>query len=232
MKQYKLFLTAGLVLLSVSSLSAQPAKTPPVTTAFAKLLTSIDSKTASKGDEVLLTTTSDIAVQGTIVIPKGAKLFGHLAGVINRGKDEPKSVIAVAINKAVVKDVDIPLQAIIAAIAAPQKPASEDPAYGMMHSNEPKMAGSARGTATTGSLPASSKANSTAAVATAELKGRGEETTLLTETSQGAYGYEDVSISWHLTLPPPLTIFATKAKRLKLESGTQMLLRMVPPSVR
>ena len=50
--------------------------------------------------------------------------------------------------------------------------------------------------------------------------------------SQGAYGYEEVAISWHLTMPPPLTIFATKAKRLRLESGTQVLLRMFPPGAK
>jgi hypothetical protein len=99
----------------------------------------------------------------------------------------------------------------------------------MMHSNEPKMVGSGpRGTAGTGGLPASSKANSTAAVATAELKGS-METVLLTEDSLGAVGYEGISIAWHLSIPPPLTVFSTKAKNVKLEAGTQMLLRMATP---
>jgi hypothetical protein len=85
-----------------------------------------------------------------------------------------------------------------------------------------------RGTANSGDLAASSKASSNAAVATAELKGR-METMLLTEDSLGAVGYEGVSISWHLSIPPPLTVFSTKAKNIKLEAGTQMLLRMASP---
>jgi hypothetical protein len=55
---------------------------------------------------------------------------------------------------------------------------------------------------------------------------------LLTEDSQGALGYEGVSITWSLTIPPPLTIFAASAKNLKILSGTQMLLRLIPPQAR
>jgi hypothetical protein len=229
----RLFTLVFVLLAYAVSLLAQPTKPPAVIIAFAVLSTPVDTKTSNRGDEVLMTTVSDIVVNGKIVVPKGTKLIGHIGGVISKGKEEPKSVIAISIDKAVNDGINVPLQAIIAAIAAPKKALPDDPTYGMMHSNEPKMSGSAVSSASSsGSLPARSKANSSATVATAQLKGAGDEPFVLTEDSQGAYGYEDVSISWHLTLPPPLTIFATKAKRLKLESGTQMLLRMVPPSGR
>jgi hypothetical protein len=200
--------------------------------ALAQLLTPLDSKTSAVGDEVLIKTLSDVTVHGRIVIPKGSKLVGHVGGVVNKSKDEPKSVIAIVIDKAVTKRSDIQLQAIIAAIAAPQKSLSGDPTYEMMHSNEPKMVVSGpRGAAGSGSLSASSKASSTAAVATAEMKGRLDEPLMLTEDSQGAFGYEGVSISWHLAIPPPLTVFASKNKNLKIEAGTQMLLRMAQPQL-
>lgn len=100
----------------------------------------------------------------------------------------------------------------------------------MMHSNEPKMTGSGAGSAaSSGTLSPSSKAGSTAAVATANLKGRMDEPFLLDENSQGAVGYEGLSLSWGLASPPPFTVFACKRKNLKLESGTQMLLRMASP---
>jgi hypothetical protein len=51
----------------------------------------------------------------------------------------------------------------------------------------------------------------------------------LTEDSQGAIGYEGISISWHLSIPPPLTEFRSKSKKVKLQAGTQMLLRMALP---
>jgi len=128
------------------------------------------------------------------------------------------------IDKAVNKDGrEISLQAIIAAIAAPRKDSlATDPTYGMMHSNEPTM--------TSAHVDVTSKASSTAAVATADLKGM-DQPSLLDEESQGAIGYEGLSISWHLVVPPPITVFASKGKNVKLEAGTQMLLRMAPPTL-
>ena len=73
--------------------------------------------------------------------------------------------------------------------------------------------------------------SSTAAVATADIKGRMDEPSLLNENSQGAVGYEGLSLSWHLIAPPPITVFASKGKNVKLEAGTQMLLRIATPQV-
>ena len=219
-----------LVFLFPATLMAQSDNAPSVSRVFAILNKTLDSKTASIGDELTLQTITDVVVDGQVVIAKGAKVLGHVAGVITKGNNEPQSVLTIVIDKAVAAGgSSIRLQAIIVAIAAPENPLSSDPTYGMMHSNEPKMIGSGpRSTSGTGGLSASSKASSTAAVATAEIKGR-MDTLLLSEDSVGAVGYEGISISWHLTIPPPLTVFTTKAKNVKLEAGTQMLLRMASP---
>lgn len=206
---------------------AQSAQTPSVTKAFAVLAVSLDTNTTAKGDDVSLTTISDVVVNGRVVLPKGTSIIGHIGGVISKGKDEPKSVLAIVIDKAFTTAGEIPLQGIIVAIAAPKKSLPDDPTYGMMHSREPKMVGSG---VASGTASPSSKSSSTAAVATAQLKGRADEALQLTEESQGAFGYEEeVFISWHLSIPPPLTVFATKSKRLRLEAGSQMLLRMAEP---
>ena len=217
---------------AVCSSVAQTNQSPAVSKVFAKLTTQIEAKSATKGDEVKLITINDIVVGGHIVVPKGTTLMAHLGGVITKGKDEPETVLSIFVDKAIVNGRDIPLQAIIVAIAAPRESLTDDPTYGMMHSNEPKMIGSGTtGASSSGTLSGSSKSNSTAAVATAQLKGAGDPSFMLNEDSQGAIGYEGVSISWHLSIPPPLTVFTTKAKNLKLSAGTQMLLRMVPPQV-
>ncbi len=215
-----------------ASVMAQRGSSPPVSSVFAVLINSLESKKATAGQELLLRTVSDVVVDGEIVIPRDSKMLGHITQVINKGKDGAQSGLAIVIDKAVKKDGrEIPVQAIIAAVAAPKNSSlSSDPAYGMMHSNEPKMTGAGAGSAaSTGTLSASSKASSTAAVATADLKGRMDEPFLLDEKSQGAVGYEGLSLSWGLASPPPFTVFASKSKNLKLESGTQMLLRMVSP---
>ena len=225
-----ILLFSGSVLFS-TSLKAQTGDQPRVSTVFAVLTKSLESKSATANQEVILRTTSDVIVNGKVIIPKGSKLLGHVSEVATKGKDEPQSVLAIIIEKAVTTDgTEIPLQAIIAAVARPSSALSSDPTYGMMHSNEPKMIGTGPGSApSTGGLSASSKASSTAAVATANIKGGMDETSLLDENSQGAEGYEGLSLSWHLMAPPPVTVFASKGKNVKLEAGTQMLLRMAPP---
>jgi hypothetical protein len=136
-------------------------------------------------------------------------------------------IIDKGVNKA---GVEIPLQAIVAAMAAPNKDSlASDPTYAMLHSAEPTMRGTgARSASSTGTLAASSKAESNAAVATATLKPMPSESTLR-EDSQGAIGYEGLSIRWNFLVPPPITILTTDKKNLKLASGTEMLLRMAPP---
>jgi len=203
-----------------------------VSSLFAIVTKTLDSKNTIAGQELILITISDVVVDREIVVPKGSSVVGHITKVIPKGKDGTPAALAIVIDRAVTTDgANIGLQAIIAAVAAPKDTSlSSDPTYGMMRSNEPKMAGASAGSAArTGDLTASSKASSTAAVATAELKGTMDSSLLLDENSQGAIGYDGVSISWSLASPPPLTIFTTKNKNLKLFAGTQVLLRMIPP---
>lgn len=224
-----------LVLLLFSSLLyAQTGGTrPKVSTMIGVLTASLESKNATAGQEFTLKTISDVVVNGEMIIPRTSRVLGHVTEAVTKGKDQPQSELWIVIDKAVNKDGrEISLQAIIAAIAAPQKDSlATDPTYGMMHSNEPTMSGGgAARAASTGGLGASSKASSTAAVATANLKGM-DQPSSLDEESQGAIGYEGLSISWHLVVPPPITVLASKSKNVKLEAGTQMLLRMAPPAL-
>ena len=224
---YKALLMTGFLISA--SVTAQTQNPPSVSTVIVVLSDTLDTKSAYIGQEVVLWTSADLRVRNEVIIPKGSKIIAQVAGAVTKGKDEPKSSLAIEIQKAVIgKGQEIRLQAIIVALAAPQNSLDSDPTYVLMHSNEPKMSGSAQSTASSGTLSASSKASSSAAVATAQMKGM-DEPLLLNENSQGAIGYEDVAVAWHLSIPPPLTIFSTKAKNLKLLAGTQMLLRMAEP---
>jgi len=219
-----------IALFSVSAL-AQTGETRQVNSAFAVFTAALDVKTAVLGQEVLLLTVADVKVDGRTVIPLNSQIVGHVTKVTTKGRDQAQAALAVVIDKAVRKDgITIPLQAIIAAVAAPRDNSlTSDPAYAMLHSNEPRMDASASSASRSGELSASSKANSTAAVAAAELKGKMDEAWQLTEDSQGAVGYDGLSVSWSLATPPPFTVFVSKKKDLKLGAGTQVLLRMVPP---
>jgi hypothetical protein len=221
-----------LALLFPASISAQTRDaSPPVSTVFAVLTKSVESKTATVGQELTLRTTSDVSVNGEVIIPRGSQLLGRVTEVITKSRETEPS-ISVVVEKAIKADGStIPVQAIIAAVAAPQKKSlAADPTFEMMHSNEPKMTGAtSASTSSSGTLSPSSKSSSNAAVATAGVEGAADESPTLNENSQGALGYEGLSLSWRLLTPPPITVFATKGKNLKLEAGTQMLLRMAPP---
>jgi hypothetical protein len=208
-------------------------RSPQVTTVITLLTSSLDTKTAVVGQDFWLQTTSDIVVDGEMILPKGSKVLGHIAEAVAREKGHPQSELWLIIDKAVNKaGVEISLQAIVAAIAAPNKDSlASDPTYAMLHSVEPTMRGTGpRTTTSTGTLPPSSKADSNAAVATATLKPMPRDTTLQ-EDSQGIIGYEGLSIRWNFVAPPPITILTSDKKNLKLASGSEMLLRMTPPSL-
>ena len=229
------WLTSLITILIASTFSmAQSQNTPPVSTVIAVLTKPLDSKSAIAGQELVLITLTDVVVRGKKIIPTGSQLLAQTAEVARNAGVDGKSVLAIKINKAITKEGDeLPLQAIIAAIGAPVDDSlTADPQYAMLHSNEPKMSGVNPGrTASTGGLGASSKTSSTAAVATAEMKGVMDRPPLLNENSQGAIGYEGVSLSWYLADPPPLTFLVSKSRNIKLKAGTQMLLRMAEPRV-
>ena len=189
------------------SLSAQSISDFQVAKVFATLETTVDTFTIARDDGFTLITLNDVAVGGKIVIPKGSKIVGHVAAVTNKGRDASKSVVGLSIDKAITANGEIPLQAIIVALAAPKKSdADTTVSTSRALPNQPKSGAPAR-----------------------PLMNPADVTLLLSDNDQGAYGFEDVTISWHLSIPPPLTILATRGKRLKLDAGSQVLLRMMPP---
>lgn len=229
MKKY--ILCAALILACAAPAAAQTvAPTPPVSIVFAVLTKPLESKSASAGQELTLRTISDVTVEGAVVIPKGSRLLGRVTEVRVKGAGVAQSALSVVIEKALTPDgAELPLQAIIAAVAAPMDK-SPDPTYGMLHSAEPKMVATSPGrTSVAGELPAGSRGGGTSEVAAADLQAGASEPLLLKADSQGAVGYEGLSLFWQLTEPPPTTVFSTKGKNVKLDAGTQMLLRMAPP---
>jgi hypothetical protein len=215
---------------SASAVAQTGTPAPAVSVVFAVLTKTAESKSAVAGQEVTLRTVSDVVVDGEVVIPKGSRLLGRITEVKVKGEGVAQTALSVVIEKAVTKDgAELPVQAIIAAVAAPKdKSAPPDPTYGMLHSNEPKMVGAAPGGAVgAGELPPASKAGRTAQAA--DMQDGAGAPLLLREDSQGAVGYDGLTISWQLTAPPPVTVFSARGKSLKLDAGAQMLLRMAPP---
>ena len=217
-----------LALLIAPETSVLANDQPAVRTVFAVVLKRLDNKNASLDQELSHRNITDVIVDGVVVIPTGSRVVGHVVEFATKGKESQESRLAIVIDKAVLDSgKEIALQAIIAAVAAPPDSAlPSDPTYGMMHSNEPKMVASGP---RAGDLSASSKADSTAAVSTAKINGEMRKDLLLSADSNGAIGFSNLSLSWRLDSPPPVSVFSSNSKEIKFEAGTQVLLRMAPP---
>src|SRR2546425_4412136 len=91
--------------LGTSAPTAAPANQLPAGTIIpAELAKSIDAKKAKSGDQVIAKTTIDLrSKDGSTVIPKGAKILGHVTDAKARGKDESGSMVAIAFDKVELK---------------------------------------------------------------------------------------------------------------------------------
>ena len=220
-----------IVLLITPHQSASGSNQPAVSTIFAIVEKRIETRSASLDQELTLRTISDVVVDGVVVIPSGSRVVGHIVELATKGKGSEQSILAIVIDKAMLDSGrEITLQGIIAAVAAPPEGSlSSDPTYGMMHSNEPKMVGTGPGAARPGELSPSSKAESTASISAAHINGEMRKDLLLNAESQGAIGFSGLSLSWRLTAPPAVTVFSSNRKEIKLDAGTQVLLRIARP---
>src|SRR6266480_3553843 len=95
-------------------------------TAFNAALSSpVDSKKCKPGDPVNARTAEAVKSEGRTVIPKGAKVVGHVTEASARAKGESESALGIVFDKAILKNgEEIPLSVGIQAIAAAQSNAS------------------------------------------------------------------------------------------------------------
>lgn len=235
-------ISLGLAIFLIASVATQAQRyttsdgsdQPAVSTIFAVVVKRIETKTAGLDQELTLRTINDVEVDGIVVIPSGSRVVGHIVELATKGKESEQSILAIVIDKAILENGrEITLQGIIAAVAAPQDGSlPSDPTYGMMHSNEPKMVGTGPSTARPGELSPSSKVESTATLNSARINGEMRKGLLLNAESQGAIGFSGLSLSWRLTAPPAVTVFSSNRKEIKLDAGTQVLLRIARPEIK
>src|SRR5947199_2761357 len=89
-------------------------------TAFNAALSSpVDSKKCKPGDPVNARTTEAVKSEGKTVIPKGAKVIGHVTQASARAKGESESALGIVFDRAILKrGEEVPLSVRIQAIAA------------------------------------------------------------------------------------------------------------------
>ena len=213
------------------------------TTIRAEVAKSVDAKKAKQGDEVVAKTTEDVKSNGQVVIPKGSKIVGHVTEAKAREKGESESALGIAFDKALVKGGrEIPLNATIQALAASQsnvaanEPVMEPGAPGNSSGNmapgragnggmiggAAQTAGAAAGTATNAAGNVGAAAGSTVGNTTAAAGSNAR----LSASSQGVAGLPGLSLSAAAANNTQASVISSQNKNVKLDSGTQMLLRI------
>jgi hypothetical protein len=221
---------AGAIFAAVAAAQTEPnAVTLPSGAAVnAELNSSVDSKKAKVGDKVEAHTTEEIKYAGKIIVPKGAKLEGHVTEATARSKGDSGSTLAIQFDKAIVKKgEEISLNVAILAIAAPLPDfsggapgQSNDPMAG---GGAPTAPGSPMGTshtptATPGTTNSGAAGSSTSPSAPAQLPAN----------SRGVYGLKDLKLVGAASSANQTTVILSSGKNVHLDGGTRLLL-VSPP---
>ena len=90
----------------------------------AQLENSLDARHAKVGDKVALRTTEAVKQNGDTIVPKGARLLGHVTEVQQRTKSDGESRIGVAFDRLQKGALDMPITASIVSITQARSQAS------------------------------------------------------------------------------------------------------------
>jgi len=210
---------------------AAPPTTTPANSAVPKinpgsvlpvvLSKTVDAKKAKTGDQVLGKIPQDLSANGKVVIPQDTTVIGHVAEVKASDHDSKDSKLGIVFDKMSMKDgSEIPLMAEIQAVRAPEQAAATS--YPNAPSPQESPAGanqnSPMGNSNNNPSP-SAQPNQNAEMPDT---GAGPSNPPLTGSSQGVIGMKGYSLSRGTSQD---SVIASPEHNVKLESGTQILLK-------
>ena len=208
----------------------QDAMPPKGMSMNAALNASVDSKKARLGDKVEAHTTDAMIDDGKEIVPKGAKLEGHVTEATARSKGDNGSTLAIQFDKAIPKKgEEIPLKVLIVAVASPLNDFSrgsagldEDPMSnrGAAAAGGSPMGGSRSQNPTSGTpgYPAAGSVGSPNG--STEPSGPGQ----LPANSRGVYGLKDLKLMMNNSGADQTTVITSPGKNVHLDGGTRLLL--------
>lgn len=210
----------------------------------AELKSSMDSKKIKPNDKVTAQTTEKVtSSDGRTILPKGAKLMGHVTQAEARDKGDKESMVAVQFDKAMTKDgQEIPLNNVaIQAIAPPPNPSAYSAAPGGpaatgggptggsgAPANNPSMSGST-GARTGGSTTGSNPPNAYPGAVGQSQGGAASDMGPLPPNSQGVYGLQNLKLARQNSPNGENSVIISNDKHVHLDSGTRLLLSVQPP---
>ncbi len=226
-------------------------------TVNAVLSKSLDARNLKEGDQIVAKATQNVKSEGKTIIPKGSKLIGHVTEAKSRAKGDADSALGVVFDRAELKNgQQVPMHAVVQALASAQSAASagvgDDSAMlsgagsgsGMVSGSAPapssgglvhgvgqtvgSTVGGVTSTANTAvNTTGNAVGNTTGKVGSAANSAGGSVTGNLTSNSQGVIGLNGLNLTSAASNMTQGSLITSSGKDVKLDSGTQMLLKVV-----
>jgi hypothetical protein len=189
----------------------------PGTELRVELEKTVDAKKAKPGDAVLAKTIDELKSGSQVIAPRGAKVIGHVVAAAPHEKDAP-SRLEIAFDKLEVGNgFEIPTKASIQALEKPENyaPMGSDDQAG----SPPAASGSSRmgGLGTRGMESSGANSGNAGTMPTRSAPSK------ISPNAQGVIGMSGVSLS---AGPAQDSVLTSEKHNVKLESGTQMILRV------
>lgn len=211
----------------------------------AALVKPVDSKNCKPGDPVVAKTTQNAkSDNGSVVIPKGSKLVGHVTQAQARSEGASNSSLGIVFDHAVLRNgQEVPVHSVVQALAAGQANASSavgDDDLNAMGSTAATGTGAVRsGGGLLGGVGSTAGAATGVVGNTASVAGAtgstvgsvaGSGRTLqgaLNSSSTGVVGLHGLSLESAVANSTQGSVISSTGKSVHLDSGTQMVLRVV-----
>lgn len=206
-----------------ASSGGEVIKIAPGTVLPAELVKSLDSKKVKEGDPVAAKVSVDMLSGGTIVVPRDSKIVGHVTEAKSRGKGESESTLGIIFDRLILKNgTELPFHATLQAVGPPITYRMASPADDNPNANSGSTAG---GYGPRGGMPAPS-ANPGATRGPEDQPANISGGKPLPTNATGVVGISGVTLR---TTSASSSVLASEKKNIKLDSGTQLLLRTANP---
>ena len=234
--------TLGFVLPGISSAQDSAGQSPPQGVRFefgatlnSVLSDAIDARKCKPGDAVKAKTSEDVIAGGIVVIPRGAKLVGHVTEAQPAAKAGEQARLGFVFDRADLKDGrQVPLHTAFYALAAPEGASDRNSSLGGFGGGFGGGSDAVGNmvSATSRSSPDDASPLGAGSARHEELKpspgaigGLNSKGTLFA-SSRGVFGLEDISLEPNTVPSSGSSVILADARTVHLASGTRMLLSL------
>ncbi len=205
----------------------------PGTILSVELSKSLDAKKLKANDKFEARTVMDLLSHGQIVVPRNTRIIGHVTEAKAHSKQSPGAMVGITFDRALMRDGrELPLQAAVQAVARPLQTApafpAEDPtganATGIPSASQSQR-GSITGTPSAGTQfpnPRGYPPDGGAGLPSDPANATSSTVSPLGPTSKGVVGIKGLS----LDSSGPTSVISSKTDNVRLDGGTQLILRV------